>query len=269
MKKHLFFCLSLFLLLTACGKSDDVEQTVTPNTPELPTNPDTPGTPDEEPDTPDVPSTPGGELNGHEYVDLGLPSGTLWATCNVGASSPADYGDYFAWGETAPKTAYDWSTYKWCNGSEYALTKYNTESKYGTVDNKTVLEAADDAATVNWGSGWRMPTYVEMGELLKCTDWTWTTKTNSKGEAVNGYDVKSAFNGNSLFLPVAGYYRDGTWLYSVGSHGCYWSSSIGSANYPKYAYTLDFVFDSENHDRCNSNRYHGQSVRPVHTKLQK
>ncbi|MCQ2319676.1 MAG: hypothetical protein MJZ90_12290 [Bacteroidales bacterium] len=102
----------------------------------------------------------------HEYVDLGLPSGLLWATCNVGADSPEDYGDYFAWGETETKSDYDWDTYKWCNGSYNTLTKYNTKSSYGTVDNKTTLELSDDAARANWGGSWRMPTEAEFQELI-------------------------------------------------------------------------------------------------------
>ena len=107
----------------------------------------------------------------HEYVDLGLPSGLKWATCNVGADSPEKYGDYFAWGETKAKSCYDWSTYKWCNGSNSTLTKYNTNSEYGTdPDNKTVLEPEDDAAYVNLGGGWRMPTQGDWQELKdKCT----------------------------------------------------------------------------------------------------
>ena len=117
----------------------------------------------------DEPVTPPDE---HEWVDLGLPSGTLWATCNVGADNPEDYGDYFAWGETEPKVIYNWSTYKWCNGSVNTMTKYCTDSGYGTVDNKTELDPADDAATVNWGTSWRMPTLEQLDELLtKCT-WT-------------------------------------------------------------------------------------------------
>ena len=92
---------------------------------------------------------------GHEYVDLGLS--VKWATCNVGASKPEEYGDYFAWGETQPKSNYDWNTYKWCNGSNDTQTKYNTKSNYGTVDNKTTLDLSDDAACANWGGNWRMP----------------------------------------------------------------------------------------------------------------
>ncbi len=282
MKKHLFFCLSLFLLLTACGKSDDVEQTATPTTPELPTNPDTPGTPgedpdvpgtpDENPDNPDLPSTPGGELNGHEYVDLGLPSGTLWATCNVGASSPADYGDYFVWGETVPKTSDNLSTYKWSYWSESAVhyviyTKYNTKSDYGVVDNKIVLEAADDAATVNWGSGWRMPTSAEIRELCReenCT-WTWTTRTNSKAEVAIGYEVKSKTNGNSIFLPAAGIWDGSSTTPFNTDRGYYLGASLDTG-YPCFAWCLNFR--STKHDCDVEDRDAGQSVRPVHTKPQ-
>ncbi|MBR5532185.1 MAG: T9SS C-terminal target domain-containing protein, partial [Bacteroidales bacterium] len=130
----------------------------------------------------------------NEYVDLGLPSGIKWATCNVGANSPEDYGDYFAWGETEPKDYYDWSTYKYCNGSYDIMTKYFTDSDYGTVDNKTTLELTDDAAHVNWGGNWRMPTKAEQDELRNtdnCT-WEWTTLNG-----VEGYKVISKKNGNS------------------------------------------------------------------------
>ncbi len=110
------------------------------------------------------------DFNGHDYVDLGLPSGTFWATCNVGAMNPEDYGDYFAWGETEPKSYYDWSTYKYCNGSSSTITKYCSDSEYGTVDNKYTLEAIDDAATVNWGGDWRIPTIEEQAELTGACD---------------------------------------------------------------------------------------------------
>ena len=118
---------------------------------------------------------------GHEYVDLGLS--VKWATCNVGATTPEGYGDYFAWGETQPKTTYNWSTYKYCNGSYYTLTKYCVDYSYGTVDNKTTLELTDDAARVNWGGKWRMPTKAEYNELKNssnCT-WTWTQKSGVRG----------------------------------------------------------------------------------------
>ena len=195
----------------------------------------------------------GGNMeNNHEYIDLGLS--VKWATCNVGATKPEEYGDYFAWGETETKESYNWSTYKWCNGSSNTQTKYCTSSSYGTVDNKTGLEAADDAATANWGSAWRMPTKEEQDELrTKCT-WTWTTENG-----VNGYKVTSKSNGNSIFLPAAGY-RSGIRLYGAGSSGSYWSSSLNTGN-PNNAYHLDFGKSSV--DWLYRNRDHGQSVRPV------
>jgi len=194
--------------------------------------------------------------NGHEYVDLGLPSGLLWATCNVGASSPDDYGDYFAWGETTTKTTYNWSTYKWCNGDYDRMTKYNTDSDYGTVDNKTVLDLSDDAARANWGGSWRIATIEEWSELTNtdnCT-WIWT----SQGEH-EGYKVVSKSNGNSLFLPAAGY-RDDSELDNAGWAGYYWSSSL-HADYPDNAWSLDF---SSGGDHWGiRDRYYGPSVRPV------
>ena len=117
----------------------------------------------------------------HEFVDLGLTSGTLWATMNVGANSPEEYGDYFAWGETSPKEVYNWSTYKWCKGSYKTMTKYCTSSSYGTVDDKTELELEDDAAHVNWGAAWRMPTKEQQDELRNSCTWTWTKKNNVNG----------------------------------------------------------------------------------------
>ena len=192
-----------------------------------------------------------GEL--YEAVDLGLPSGVKWATCNVGASSPEEDGDYFAWGETEAKTDYSWSTYRWCNGSETTLTKYNTMSNYGTVDNKTVLDLSDDAARANWGVSWRMPTDAEWTELRTQCVWTWTTLGGK-----NGYNVRGP-NGNTIFLPAAGY-RNGTSLYTAGS--CYyWSSSLNTDT-PGYA--LNVRFRSSNVYRSNGNRSYGLSVRPVY-----
>ena len=191
--------------------------------------------------------------NGHEYVDLGLPSGLKWATCNVGANAPEEYGDYFAWGETQPKETYDWSTYKWCNGSSDTQTKYCTDSSYGTVDNKTVLDKEDDAAAVNWGGAWRMPTKEEQNELYDSCNWTWTTQNG-----VNGYTVTGP-NGKSIFLPAAGC-RNTSGLYRAGSYGYYWSSSLFT-DYPIYAYYLYFYSDYVGWG--NYYRYLGQSVRPV------
>ena len=188
--------------------------------------------------------------NSHEYVDLGLS--VKWATMNVGANSPEDYGDYFAWGETSTKSTYEWSTYKYCNGSYNTLTKYNTSSDYGTVDNKTTLELSDDAAQANWGGAWRMPTDAEMTELLEQCTWTWTTQNG-----VNGYKVTSKSNGNSIFLPAAGYCL-GSSLGSAGSNGSsYWSSSLHT--YPNLAWGVGFL----NVCRSGNLRFSGRPVRPV------
>jgi hypothetical protein len=191
-----------------------------------------------------------------EYVDLGLPSGILWATRNVGANSPEDYGDYFAWGETQPKSNYDWSTYKWCNGSSDTLTKYNTQSNYGTVDNKTTLDLSDDAANANWGGSWRMPTDAEITELREQCTWTWTTQNG-----VNGYKVTSQSNGNSIFLPATGHYHNNT-LKLQGSSGDYWSSSLDT-RIPPLAW--EFGFGSDTVKKDDYSRLYGLSVRPVCT----
>ncbi|MBQ6167471.1 MAG: hypothetical protein IJK41_08625 [Muribaculaceae bacterium] len=192
----------------------------------------------------------------HEWVDLGLPSGTLWATCNLGANSPEEYGDYFAWGETEPKDVYNWSTYKWCNGSYKTLTKYCTNSSYGYngfVDNKTELDPKDDAAYVNWGENWRMPTYDQLEELRTECTWTWTTQNGVNGRLVIGP------NGNSFFLPAAGYRYDSS-LDDVGSDGGYWSRTLDSRR-PYYAYYL--YFDSRNVVWDDLYRYYGHAVRAV------
>ena len=185
-------------------------------------------------------------------MDLGLS--VKWATCNVGASKPEEYGDYFAWGETTPKSTYDWSTYKYYNGSFDSLTKYNNKSSYGTVDNKTTLELSDDAARANWGGSWRMPTKAEQDELREKCTWTWTTQNG-----VNGYKVTSKINGKSIFLPAAGYRYDGS-LYDAGSYGQYWSSSL-YANCPGSAW--DVFFYSAYVLRGDYGRGCGFSVRPV------
>ena len=203
----------------------------------------------EEPDTPVVPEEPATDSRA---IDLGLPSGIKWASCNVGATAPEEYGGYYAWGETEEKSDYSWSTYKYCNGTSTSITKYCTQSSYGTVDNKTTLEPGDDVAHVKWGGSWRMPTRAEQDELRdKCT-WTSTTLNG-----VNGYRVTGP-NGNSIFLPAAGY-RYGTEVYSRGSAGYYCSSSLLS--YPIEAYYLCFY--SSDYVWSSYNRYYGLSVRPV------
>ena len=200
--------------------------------------------------------------NGHAYVDLGLS--VKWATCNVGANAPEEYGDYFAWGETKPKDCYDWSTYKWCNGSNTTLTKYCTDSDYGTVDNKTVLDLADDAAHANWGGAWRMPTKEEQQELQNNCTWTWTTQNG-----VDGYTVKSKINGKSIFLPLAG--ECSGFAQSPFDFGRYWSSSV-ETDYWFGAYFLQMVPEERGNElsnidygvSCTFNKpIYGCSVRPV------
>ena len=189
----------------------------------------------------------------YKFVDLGLPSGTLWADRNVGADSPEDYGDYFAWGETAPKNTYHWSTYKWCQGSLTTMTKYCTDISFGTVDNKTVLDLEDDAAYVNMGPEWRMPTRTELNELNNNCTWTWTTQNGTRGYKVTGP------NGNSIFLPAAGSRSDSN-LPGVGSYGGYWSSSLGGGD-PWNAW--DLYFYSGTHLTNYSAREYGCTVRAV------
>ena len=192
----------------------------------------------------------------HEWVDLGLPSGTLWATCNVGASAPEEYGDYFAWGETEPKEVYNWTKYKWCNGSLSTLTKYCNNSSYGYngfVDDKTELDPEDDAAYVNWGENWRIPTKAQQDELRGNCTWTWTTQNGVNGHLVTGP------NGKSLFLPAAGSRYDGT-LYDAGSYGNYWSRTLNSGG-PSIAYSVHF--NSEYVSWGSSYRYVGFTVRAV------
>ena len=194
----------------------------------------------------------------HEYVDLGLS--VKWATCNVGAEKPEEYGDYFAWGEVAPKEKYDWKTYLYCKGTSITMTKYCGDSSFGYngfTDNKTVLESEDDAATANWGGSWRMPTDAEMTELREKCTWKWTTQNG-----VNGYKVVGP-NGNSIFLPAAGYMDAGT-LYLAGSYGDYCSCSLSvSYSYDVYRifFNLSFVLMYGNGDYPG--RRYGLSVRPV------
>ena len=207
-----------------------------------------------------------GSINGRDYVDLGLPSGTLWATCNIGASSPEDYGDYFAWGETTGyndgKTTFDERNYKWCNGSERTMTKYCTNSSYGNngfTDNKTELDLEDDAAYVNWGAVWRMPSYEQFQELID-SDYTTTEWTIQNG--VNGWKITSkmeGFTNKSIFLPAGGW-RSLLSLLDEGSYGDYWSRTLDS-DYPWGAWSL--YFSSSDFGPWGSSRWVGFSVRPV------
>lgn len=199
---------------------------------------------------------PSGTENGKDFVDLGLPSGLKWATCNVGATTPEEYGDYFAWGETESKDYYDFSTYKYCNGDRYSMTKYCVDSYYGTVDNKTTLELTDDAARVNWGGNWRMPTRAEQDELRNSSNCTWTRTTQN---GVKGYKVTSKKNGNSIFLPAAGCrFYDG--LCGAGSYGSYLSSSLSTGSSDC---ACDLGFGSIGVARTSIGRGSGRSVRAV------
>ena len=207
----------------------------------------------------EVTFTTSGGGGSHAYVDLGLPSGTLWATCNVGADNPEDYGDYFAWGETQPKDTYDWGTYQYCMGNSTTLTKYCSNSSYGYngfTDNLTTLLPEDDAATFNWGSDWRMPTETEWQELLTNTIVTWTTQNGVNGSRF------TASNGNSLFLPAAGYRRGGE-LSGVGSSGGDWSSALNTG-YPRYAWYFGFDSGCSLYDNSRGYGYSVRAVRSAH-----
>ena len=201
-----------------------------------------------------------GSHNGHDYVDLGLS--VMWATCNVGASRPEEFGNYYAWGEVVPKKYYDWTTYKYCNGSYKTLTKYNTVSDFGLVDNKTTLEPNDDAATANWGGEWRTPTKAELEELRKYCTWEWIII-----HGIQGSLITSEKNGNTIFWPASGYiYRNSTEAcnhkeqYLGGPRGYYWSNVISSSK-PYSAYSRD-------NDDCTASwsygsRVFGHTIRPV------
>ena len=196
-------------------------------------------------------------INGHEYVDLGLPSGTLWATCNVGANKPEDYGNYYAWGETETKSYYNWDNYKYvADGAPDQLTKYCNRYNYGNngfTDNKTSLLTSDDPAA-KWGSGWRTPSKVQWDELLKYTTSKWTIQNGVKGR------LFTSKNGQTIFLPAAGNYYSKP--YKEGEEGIYWSRSIGNNGLaPRHSWYLFFKADRcevDGNDRC-----YGHTVRPV------
>lgn len=201
----------------------------------------------------------------HEYVDLGLPSGTLWATMNVGAQKPEDYGNYYAWGETEPKETYNWSTYKW--GTEKSLKKYNGKGSLGTVDNLKELLPEDDAATANWGEGWCTPSDAQYNELFMGTTVTWTFEQQN---GVWGYCGESKTNGNKIFFPAAG----------SKTTEVLWSEKLnGKQSYGRYhtrnVYTVNSVYYDDVYYWFNCTpkagttggyRCDGKSIRPVKTK---
>ncbi len=197
-----------------------------------------------------------GSKNGHDYIDLGLPSGTLWAACNVGASAPEIYGDFFAWGEVSAKSSYTWANYKYCNGDFNSLTKYCSMSSFGDngfVDNLKVLEPSDDAATANWGQDWRMPTVDEMRELRDNCVILWTVHNGTKGFMFTGP------NGNSIFMPASGYYI-GSDREDTGVGGYYWTSTLGPG---MSGYSWLFHFYADGSEMNNYGRCQGRSVRAV------
>lgn len=215
--------------------------------------------------------------NGHEYVDLGLPSGTLWATCNVGASSPEAYGSHFAWGETTTKSNYYWTTYKYVDHSVnnwYACTKYTHDDTrtdgvwYDSEgnfigDGITVLESEDDVAAKDWGGEWKMPQVGFWNELCSSRNCVWTWTSDYQGLGIAGYIVTSkivGYEGNSIFLPAAGY-RNASELRYEGQEGCYWSSTL-SVNRSNYGHIMNFNQNKiEPYD--GNSRCYGFSVRPV------
>ena len=196
------------------------------------------------------------------YVDLGLPSGTLWAICNIGASKPEENGDYFAWGETkgykSGKKNFSWKNYKWSGSRNRngVLTKYCNDGKYGKkgfTDDKKELDLEDDAAYVNWGSNWRIPSKAQTEELREKCNWKWTTYKGTEGYIVQGP------NGNTLFLPAAGYLGD-SYFAHFGERCHYWSRSL-SQEWTICAYYLCL------YPTASGNRYwfreDGLSIRPV------
>ena len=189
-----------------------------------------------------------GVVNGHAWVDLGLPSGTKWATCNVGATTPEEYGDYFAWGETTTKSNYSNS-----NCPTYRLSILQLQSQ-GYIDGEGNLTPQYDAAKANWGCAWRMPTKTELKELINNCTWTRITQNGVKGYSVLGP------SGASIFLPVAGD-RYGSSLHDAGRGGFYWSSTPYGSYYDSYAYGL--FFSSDGQRMYDYVRDIGLSVRPV------
>ncbi len=193
-------------------------------------------------------------IDGHQYVDLQLPSGVLWATTNVGAKSETEYGELYAWGETQPKADCSQETYIYG-------TDFEKMTKYDNADRKMTLEAADDAATANWGKGCRMPTekeFMELGDSANCT-WTWVKKAVAGNDSIAGYEVKSVRNGNAIFLPAAGA-RNGKETVMQGENAVYWTSTRDGEQAGNAA-CLSFYF--ANYSWYKNARYIGGSVRAV------
>ena len=206
------------------------------------------------------------DANSHAWVDLGLPSGTLWATCNIGAHSPKEYGDYFAWGETETKNRYDWDNYKYCNGTYNSMTRYCIHSNYGYngfTDALTELLPEDDAATAQWGADCEMPSALQFDELMN-DQYTIVTDEYEDGneEKYIGKRITSRINGNSILFPPAGHIQ-GTELVSDGACGYYQTSSL-NVTYSYSCFCLS-VYPYYIYVGGNS-RIDGCSIRPVRFK---
>lgn len=268
MKRIIYlFLMSLFVLFTACEDDDKGDTSISNDESVV--------------DILDGEAyTCDGTESGHDYVDLGLTSGTMWATTNIGAKEPQSNGDFFAWGETSPKGSYSWSSYEFGYGLR-RLTKYCSKADFGEkeyVDTKNVLDEEDDAAHVNWGGKWIMPTHEQQKELIKQCYWVWTSNYNKskvagyvvfkakspedkgvctlKGEVhLSSYSLSDAH----IFLPATGTYLNSFHLV-VGKYGEFWSSSLNTSS-PSFSWTLSFE-SSYVVDRDNG-RYWGMPVRPV------
>lgn len=192
----------------------------------------------------DEPNTSCPDSNHPHMIDLGLPSGTKWACCNVGASKPEDYGDYYAWGETQPKEVYNWRTYIHCDGSEGTFHDIGSD----------IAGTQYDAATANWGAPWRMPSKEQFEELISNCTSVWTTENGVNGRRFTGT------NGTTIFLPAAGF-RAISDLHRAGSYGYYYSSTIYES-YPDIAWRIFFDWEDV-YTGQDPFPYRGQSVRPV------
>ena len=211
------------------------------------------------PEQPDDPIKPVDPTNGYEYVDLGLPSGTKWASRNIGATAVGDYGNYYSWGEIETKQSYTWSTYS-LGSDSISLTKYNFHSKQGVVDNRLRLELADDAANANWGGKWRMPTRAEWQELLENCSWVWGSQPASNGFFINGYLVTGP-SGNSIFLPASGYKQDKL-VKQPGVDAYYATSEILRSYFPDEQ--VSFYINNSTKRLDTQYRQLGLPVRPVY-----
>ena len=191
-----------------------------------------------------------------EYVDLGLPSGTMWATTNIGASDPEEVGDFYAWGETETKSEYSWATYQYSDGSATSLNKYCSRANYGTVDGLNTLEPDDDAARVILGDEWSMPTKEQVEELANASYTTWE-QTELNG--VKGVRIKSRTTNASIFLPIGGF-RDNISISNGNSYGYFWTRNVHSSiDYTAWAFRYGDELDTEN----AKSRYLGLNIRPV------